>query len=113
MDGGAGAHEGQPCTDFYAAQGEALLKGLGSRAGNVTMAGLSVVLRLPEGAPDLAIAREAQALGLAPTALSLWYASAASARPGLLLGIATSPQKRIERSCEQLLEIIDRLSGRP
>jgi len=59
---------------------------------------------------DLAIAREAASFGLAPTPLSLWYASTASARPGLLLGIATSPQKRIEASCDRLFEIIDRLT---
>src|SRR5262249_50036428 len=93
----------------YAAQGEALLKCLRPRAGNVTIAGLAAVLRLPDGAPDLAIAREARPLGLAPTPLSLWYGSAASARAGLLLGVATSPQKRVETSCERLLEIIDRL----
>jgi len=94
----------------YAAQGDALLKQLRTRTANVALAGLAAVLRLPDGAPDLAIAREAASFGLAPTPLSLWYASTASARPGLLLGIATSPQKRIEASCERLFEIIDRLT---
>src|SRR6185295_13699826 len=70
----------------YAAQGDALLKCLRPRAGNVTIAGLAAVLRLPDGAPDLAIVRETLSFGLTPTALSLWYASAASARSGLLLG---------------------------
>ena len=92
----------------YAAQGEALLKYLRARTENVAIAGLAAVLRLPEGAADLAIAREAASLGLAPTPLSLWYASQASARPGLLLGVATSPLKRIEASSDRLLEIIDR-----
>jgi GntR family transcriptional regulator/MocR family aminotransferase len=94
----------------YAAQGDALLKQLRTRTANVALAGLAAVLRLPDGAPDLAIAREAASFGLAPTPLSLWYASTASARPGLLLGIATSPQKRIEASCDRLFEIIDRLT---
>lgn len=94
----------------YAAQGDALLKQLRAHTANVALAGLAAVLRLPDGAPDLAIAREAASFGLAPTPLSLWYASTASARPGLLLGIATSPQKRIEASCERLFEIIDRLT---
>jgi GntR family transcriptional regulator / MocR family aminotransferase len=93
----------------YAAQGDALLKRLRPRASNVTIAGLAAVLRLPDGAPDLAIVRETLSFGLTPTALSLWYASAASARSGLLLGIATSPQKRIEASCNRLLGVIDRL----
>lgn len=92
----------------YAAQGEALLKLLRARTENVALAGLAAILRLPDGAPDLSIAREAASFGLAPTPLSLWYASKASARSGLLLGIATSPQKRIEASCERLFQIIDR-----
>ncbi|WP_027575619.1 PLP-dependent aminotransferase family protein [Bradyrhizobium sp. WSM1743] len=94
----------------YAAQGDALLKYLRPRTANVAIAGLAAVLRLPEGAPDLAIAREAAPLGLAPTPLSLWYAAKRSVRPGLLLGVATSPLKRIEASCDRLLQIIDRLA---
>ncbi|WP_407189604.1 PLP-dependent aminotransferase family protein [Bradyrhizobium centrosematis] len=93
----------------YAAQADALLKELCPRT-NVAIAGLAATLRLPDGAPDLAVAKEAASFGLAPTPLSLWYASAASAHPGLLLGVATSPLKRIEASCERLLRIIDRLT---
>jgi len=94
----------------YAAQGDALLKYLRPRTANVAIAGLAAVLRLPKGAADLAIAREAAPLGLAPTPLSLWYATKGSVRPGLLLGVATSPLKRIEASCDRLLQIIDRLA---
>jgi GntR family transcriptional regulator/MocR family aminotransferase len=97
----------------YATQSDSLLKCLRPRAKNIVkdivIAGLAVLLRLPDGASDLAIARETLPFGLAPTPLSLWYASTASARPGLLLGIATSPQKRIEASCDRLIRIIDRL----
>lgn len=93
----------------YAAQGDALLRYLRPRTANVAIAGLAAVLRLPDRASDLAIAREAAPLGLAPTPLSLWYASKAASRPGLLLGIATAPLKRIEMASDRLLEIIDRL----
>jgi GntR family transcriptional regulator/MocR family aminotransferase len=96
----------------YAAQGDALLKYLKARAKDVAkdvaIAGLAAVLRLPDGTSDVAIAREAASFGMAPTPLSLWHASAASARSGLLLGVATSPHKRIEASCDRLLQIIDR-----
>jgi GntR family transcriptional regulator/MocR family aminotransferase len=95
---------------IYAAQGEALLKCLRSRTSNVTIAGLAAVLRLPDGAPDLAIAREAASFGLAPTALSLWGASAVASRSGLLLGIATSPPPKIEAACERLFTIIERFT---
>jgi GntR family transcriptional regulator/MocR family aminotransferase len=93
----------------YASQRDALLKCLRPRAKDIVIAGLAVLLRLPDGAPDISIARETLSFGLAPTPLSLWYASTASARPGLLLGIATSPQKRIEASCDRLIRIIARL----
>jgi GntR family transcriptional regulator / MocR family aminotransferase len=94
----------------YAAQGDALLKYLRAHARDVTIGGLAAVLRLPDGASDLSIARETASFGLAPTPLSLWYASRVSARSGLLLGIATSPQRRIEASCDQLFNIIDRFT---
>ena len=92
----------------YATQADSLLKALRPRARDIVIAGLAVLLRLPDGAPDLSIARETLSFGLAPTPLSLWYASTASARSGLLLGIATSPQKRIDASCDRLIRIIER-----
>jgi len=73
------------------------------------VAGLAVLLRLPDGAPDHAIARETLSFGLAPAPLSLWHASAASARSGLLLGVATAPPRRLAASCDRLFGIIDRL----
>jgi GntR family transcriptional regulator/MocR family aminotransferase len=96
---------------IYATQGEALLKCLRSQTRDVAIAGLGVLLRLPDGAPDLAIAREALPFGLAPTPLSIWHASTASVRRGLLLGIATSPVERIEASCDRLVRIIDARIG--
>ncbi|MBR1213404.1 PLP-dependent aminotransferase family protein [Bradyrhizobium sp. JYMT SZCCT0180] len=99
---------------IYATQTDALLKCLRPHARNnandIAVAGLAVLLRLPDGAPDLAIARETLSFGLAPTPLSLWCASTASVRSGLLLGIATAPQKRLAASCERLYGIIDRFT---
>jgi GntR family transcriptional regulator/MocR family aminotransferase len=94
----------------YAAQRDALLDYLRPRAEDITIAGLAALLRLPIGAPDLSIVRETRAFGLAPAPLSLWYASTASAQSGLLLGIATVPQKHLVRSCDRLLGIIDRFT---
>jgi GntR family transcriptional regulator/MocR family aminotransferase len=95
---------------LYAAQGDALLKCLRARASNVAIAGLAAIVQLPDGVSDISVARETASFGLAPTPLSLWYASTTSSRSGLLLGIATSPQKRIAAHCEKLLGIIDRLT---
>ncbi|TSD86101.1 PLP-dependent aminotransferase family protein [Mycobacterium sp. KBS0706] len=94
----------------YSAQRDALLTCLQPHADSITVAGLAALMRLPDGAPDLAIAREAQAFGLAPVPLSLWYSSPAAARSGLLLGIATTPQKQLERSCDRLRQVIARLA---
>ena len=93
---------------LYSAQRDALLKSLRPRAKDSVVGGLAVVLRLPDGAPDVSIVREALTSGLAPNPLSLWYASRASAQPGLLLGIATAPQKHLAAACDRLYAIIDR-----
>jgi GntR family transcriptional regulator/MocR family aminotransferase len=95
---------------IYSAQRDALLKYLRPRAKDSAVGGLAVLLRLPDDAPDLSIARETLAFGLAPAPLSLWYASKASARSGLLLGIATAPQKHLAASCDRLYGIIDRFT---
>jgi GntR family transcriptional regulator/MocR family aminotransferase len=95
----------------YSAQRDALLKCLLQRVHDIDIgtAGLAALLQLPDGAPDVAIVREALAFGLAPAPLSVWYSASATARSGLLLGIATSPQRHLARSCDRLLEIIDRV----
>jgi GntR family transcriptional regulator/MocR family aminotransferase len=93
---------------LYSAQRDALLKCLRPRAKDSVVGGLAVVLRLPDGAPDVSIAKETLTFGLAPTPLSLWYASRVSAQSGLLLGIATAPQKHLAASCDRLYAIIDR-----
>lgn len=71
-------------------------------------AGLAVLLRLPDGAPDVQIVREARAFGMAPSPLSAWFANPSRALPGLLLGVATAPEPYLATSCRRLFEIIDR-----
>lgn len=79
-------------------------------ADSVMATGLAVLLRLPDGAPDLTIAREILAFGMFPAPLSPWYASAGTSRSGLLLGVATSPTKGLARHCDRLIDIIRRFS---
>ncbi|MEM5387364.1 PLP-dependent aminotransferase family protein [Paraburkholderia phymatum] len=93
---------------LYAAQRDALLKCLDERALETTTAGLAVLVRLPDGVSDISIARALLAFGLGPPPLSPWYASPASARSGLLLGIATSPERNLATSCDRLHEVIKR-----
>ncbi|WP_119269346.1 PLP-dependent aminotransferase family protein [Taklimakanibacter deserti] len=94
----------------YAAKRDALLDGLQAevKTRGVTIAGLSAILPLPDGVPDVAIARETFAFGMAPVPLSACYKRPAAGRSGLLLGIATVPQKHLARSCDRLIEIIER-----
>ena len=93
---------------LYTAQRDALLKCLDQRAFETVTAGLAVLVRLPDGVSDISVAKALLAFGLGPPPLSPWYASPASARSGLLLGVATSPERNLARSCDRLQEVIRR-----
>jgi GntR family transcriptional regulator/MocR family aminotransferase len=93
---------------LYSAQRDALCEQLRMRDTEWIKAGLAVLLRLPDGAPDVQIAREAMAFGMAPSPLSAWFATPSCALPGLLLGVATAPEPYLATSCRRLFEIIDR-----
>ncbi|WP_310076230.1 PLP-dependent aminotransferase family protein [Phyllobacterium sp. 1468] len=94
----------------YAAKRQAILDILHASVGadRVAAPGLAVLLKLPDGTPDVAIARQVLTFGMFPAPLSPWYASPDNAESGLLLGVATAPMKHLARSCDQLLETIER-----
>lgn len=96
----------------YSAKREALLAQLRPHfeTNDVVAAGLAVLLRLPKGTSDVAIADALRPFGMSPSPLSLWYAIAETARPGLLLGVATSPTRGLGKSCGRLVETIRRFS---
>jgi GntR family transcriptional regulator/MocR family aminotransferase len=96
----------------YASRREALLQALKPHFdhAHVGSAGLAVTLRLPDGCDDLAIARECLPFGLAPAPLSSWYARAEFARQGLLLGVATSPEKQVLRAADRLHSVVRRFA---
>jgi GntR family transcriptional regulator/MocR family aminotransferase len=93
---------------LYSAQRDALCGQLRRRDAEWVTAGLAVLLNLPDGAPDVQIAREARTLGMAPSPLSLWFATPSWAQSGLLLGVATAPEPYLASSCHRLFEIVDR-----
>lgn len=93
---------------LYAAQRDALCDQLSLHDAPWVTAGLAVLLSLPDGAPDLHIAREARTFGMAPSPLSQWFATSSWAQPGLLLGVATAPEPHLAASCRRLFEIIGR-----
>lgn len=96
----------------YAAKRQALLDCLQpyTDTEHLTAPGLAVLLKLPKGTSDVAVAREAVTFGMSPSPLSAWYTSRDSAEPGLLLGVATAPTRNLAVSCDRLLELIRRFS---
>jgi GntR family transcriptional regulator / MocR family aminotransferase len=96
---------------LYAAQRDAVLDCLRGQAASA--AGLAILLRLPDGTDDVAIADQSVAAGLAPVPLSVWYTSPSAAKPGLLLGVATAEPGAVERGCERLCRLIERFGGAP
>lgn len=94
---------------LYCAQRNALCKQLRVHKAQWVNAGLlSVLVRLPDHAPDVQIAREAMIAGMSPLPLSSAFATSSWAQPGLLLGVATAPERHVATSCRRLFEIIDR-----
>jgi GntR family transcriptional regulator/MocR family aminotransferase len=91
---------------LYAVQRDALCEQLRMRDAEWIKAGLAVLLKLPEGASDTKIVREAMKNGMAPSPLSAWFAHPAWAQTGLLLGVATAPEQQVAASCRRLFEII-------
>jgi GntR family transcriptional regulator/MocR family aminotransferase len=94
---------------LYAARREALVRCLREEGAGVidvqATAGMAVVTRLRDSAPDVDIALRALAFRLAPTPLSPWYAHAPQPR-GLLLGVTNLKEDRVATDCRQLVELV-------
>lgn len=93
---------------LYAAQRDTLCDQLRLRDAQWVNAGLAVLLRIPDGAPDAQIVRQAMRIGMAPSPLSAWFGTSSWTLPGLLLGVATAPEQHVASACRRLFEIIDR-----
>ncbi|UAN38277.1 PLP-dependent aminotransferase family protein [Enterobacter asburiae] len=72
--------------------------------------GLSVLIDLPDGAQDKAIAHYAYNYGLAPSPLSGWYVPNTSSRSGLLLGVSGKEGESLLQACQRLDRLIRKLS---
>jgi GntR family transcriptional regulator/MocR family aminotransferase len=94
----------------YASRQSEITKVLRQRGLTVSPAGLSVILPLPAGAPDVAIASEALSLGIAPAPFSLWRMANSADHPGLVLGVAPTPVERAEEACDTLLKLVGSFS---
>ncbi len=97
---------------LYALQRDALLGHLCPHisAERLSVAGLGVILALPGRDTDLSIVREALQFGMSPAPLSSWYVLEETRRAGLVLGIATTPEKQLGAHCSRLSELVSRAS---
>lgn len=68
--------------------------------------GLGFVACLPETANDVTLASAARARGLAPSALSPWYANADNAKKGLILSITNLRADNVGAVCATLNDVI-------
>lgn len=94
----------------YTTRSDALRAALEARGYTAHGSGLAVLLRLPEGVSDTAIAHEARAHGLAPAPLSRWFSPSGVRESGLLLGVATASEERIDDACHRLHQLIVKFS---
>lgn len=90
----------------YAVRSHALHTQLDALGYEAHVAGLSVLMKLKNGAQDRQIAREAYALGIAPSPLSAWYLPGPPAIPGFLLGLASQEGEQTQQACLRLDRLI-------
>ncbi|AJK48502.1 MocR-like pyridoxine biosynthesis transcription factor PdxR [Burkholderia plantarii] len=97
---------------LYGLRRQTLLDVLARRYGDALPAmggdaGLHLVMRLPDGADDHAVARAALERNIVVRALSGYYADASRAAPGLLLGYACVHEDEIGAAFDTLAQAID------
>ncbi|SDC15001.1 MocR-like pyridoxine biosynthesis transcription factor PdxR [Paraburkholderia lycopersici] len=97
---------------LYGQRRQVLLDAVSRRYGDALPAmggdaGLHVVMQLPEGGDDRAVAEAALARNIVVRPLSGYYASRERANPGLLIGYACVPDDEIAPAFETLAEAID------
>ncbi|KRA76380.1 GntR family transcriptional regulator [Caulobacter sp. Root656] len=91
---------------LYAHRLEALQSALGGEMEFKAGAGPQVRLRLPVGTDDVAMARAGPDLGVAPTALSPWYADPSRTEPSLLLSVTNLGEARLAEACKGLRALV-------
>lgn len=70
-------------------------------------AGLAVIAHLPRGTDDVALARRAPELGIAPAPLSIWYAKPETAQPGLVLCVTNLRANLLDKACDALAALTE------
>ena len=91
---------------LYRQRRDALITCLGADVGVEAFAGLAVLVTLPAGRDDTAMAERAIALGIAPAPLSFWGSSTALATPGFLLGVTNLTPANFEKACASFKQML-------
>ncbi|MEM5447218.1 PLP-dependent aminotransferase family protein [Paraburkholderia guartelaensis] len=97
---------------LYGQRRQVLLDAVARRYGDALPAmggdaGLHVVMQLPDGSDDRAVAEAALARNIVVRPLSGYYSSRERANPGLLIGYACVPDEEIAPAFDTLAEAID------
>jgi GntR family transcriptional regulator/MocR family aminotransferase len=92
----------------YAERRDALSAALVARGVAHDAGGLAILVCLPEGVDDVAVARAAVEHDLAPVPLSPWYVDAGARRQGLLLGVTNVPPAQATMLVDRLWRIVQR-----
>jgi GntR family transcriptional regulator/MocR family aminotransferase len=85
---------------------------LGKTIAVESFAGLAVIAHLPKGADDVALARLAPELGIAPAPLSVWHARPSDAQAGLVLCVTNLGNPVIDKACDALASLIEHPAAR-
>ncbi|WP_019833586.1 MocR-like pyridoxine biosynthesis transcription factor PdxR [Sphingomonas sp. PR090111-T3T-6A] len=96
---------------LYRERRDALRAHLGCDFGVEAMSGLAILMRLPDGTDDVALARRVLELGIAPFPLTPWYIDERRAAPGFLLGVTNIRKGNLEKACEALRSLVGRQMG--
>ena len=91
---------------LYAERLSALHRALEADYPLETVAGPIALLRLPQGIDDMALARRAPELGIAPSPLSPWYQDPERRMPGLLLSATNLRPNRVDEAVAALRRLL-------
>lgn len=92
---------------IYAERLENMLQALTPWFPDLQRGALAIVVRLPAGVDDRAIAQAAQARGMAPSPLSVWYQRDDQRQAGLLLGVTNMPRDGFAPCAQRLRQLVD------
>lgn len=96
---------------LYSARWEALLALSPAHFSGAPLAGPQTTLFLPAGTDDVALVSRARVLGIAPTALSPWYATEGARRSGLILSVTNLGPDQLPAAWRALASLLPGLSG--